>query len=109
MDDGLAARYAYIWEYTVRPDRVDDFERLYGPEGAWSELFRLSAGYVSTVLLHDRRRSDRYVTVDHWESYEAWLEWRGRFDAQFDELDQRGDELTTQEREIGRFDWIAGG
>jgi hypothetical protein len=39
MDEGIPARYTYIWEYQVRPDRVDEFERLYGPQGEWSGLF----------------------------------------------------------------------
>ena len=107
MVDGPATRYSYIWEYTVRPDRVDEFEKLYGPAGEWSELFRRSTGYIRTELLHDRRHPGRYVTVDYWESRTAWLEWRERFDTQFERLDRRGDDLTIQEREIGRFDLVA--
>lgn len=107
MDEPTPVRYTYIWEYFVRPDRLDEFEQLYGPHGEWSVLFRQSTGYIRTELHRDRRQPNRFVTVDHWESYDAWLEWRARFDAQFEDLDQRGDQLTDQEREFGRFDCIA--
>lgn len=108
MTESVPARYTYMWEYVVRPDRVDEFERLYGPNGEWSELFRESAAYIQTELHRDRRQPNRYVTVDHWESYDAWRDWRSRFDARFEELDRRGEQLTVEEREIGRFHRITG-
>jgi len=109
MDDAMPARYTYIWEYLVRPDCLDEFQQLYGPLGEWSELFRQSTGYIRTELHRDRSRPNRFVTVDHWESYDAWLDWRARSAAPFEELDRRGDQLTAQEREIGRFQCIAEG
>ena len=46
--------YAYIWEYTVRPERVAEFEQAYGPDGEWVRLFRRAGGYVRTELHRDR-------------------------------------------------------
>jgi len=103
MDEGIPARYTYIWEYHVRPDRVDEFERLYGPQGEWIELFGRSTGYIRTELHRDRSQPNRFVTVDHRDSYDAWLDWRAGFASQFEELDRRGEQLTAEEWEVGQF------
>ncbi len=103
MRDGAPAHYAYIWEYSVHPGRVDEFEQLYGPRGEWVELFRQSTGYSSTDLFRDRTQPNRFVTVDHWESFDAWRDWRALVETQFGELDRRGAQLTAKEREVGRF------
>lgn len=107
MDDEIPIQYTYIWEYVVLPDRIDEFEELYGPQGAWSDLFRQSTSYVKTELHRDRSQLNRFITVDYWESYDAWLDWRALFEAQFDELDRRGEQLTAEEREVGRFHCVS--
>lgn len=87
--------------------RVAEFEELYGPQGTWSDLSRQSTGYIKTELHRDRSQRNRFITVDYWESYDAWLDWRARFEAQFEELDRRGELLTTDEREPGRFHCVS--
>ena len=107
MDDEVPTQYTYIWQYEVAPDRVGEFEDLYGPRGAWNALFGQSTGYIKTELHRDRSRSNRFITVDYWESYDSWLEWRALFEAEFDELDRRGEQLTVDEREVGRFHFVS--
>jgi len=95
--------YAYVWEYSVRPDRVAEFEEAYGPGGAWVRLFERASGYLRTELLRDRRSATRYVTVDYWESAEAWVTFRRTRSAEFEAIDARCEALTLDEREIGVF------
>lgn len=106
MDD-IATLYTYMWEYHVLADRVGEFEALYGPGGKWSELFHQSTGYIKTELHRDRSQPNRFITVDYWTSYSAWLDWRARFAAGFDDLDRRGEDLTAVERELGRFHCVS--
>jgi len=98
--------YAYIWEYRVRPECTSEFESAYGPNGRWVELFRRAKGYVRTELHRDRRNANRYVTIDYWESVEAWEAFRTRESAAFDAIDTQCGELTLEEHEIGAFDPI---
>lgn len=98
--------YAYIWEYVVRPGRVAEFEEAYGPNGAWVELFRGAPGYVRTELHRDRSDPHRYLTIDYWDSAEAWEAFRAARFAEFEALDARCEELTLEEREIGRLELI---
>lgn len=99
--------FAYIWEYLVAPGSALQFERLYGPEGDWVQLFRRHPGYLRTELHRDLRDPRRYVTVDYWESKEASDELRASFAREFAELDARGEELTTSERHLGDFAPVA--
>jgi len=98
--------YAYIWEYIVREDRVAEFEHAYGGDGDWVALFRRAPGYLRTVLHRDRRDPHRYVTVDYWESAEAWEAFRTAMSAEFEVIDAQCEDYTLEEREIGVFDSI---
>jgi heme-degrading monooxygenase HmoA len=96
--------YAYIWEYTVRQGCVDEFERAYGPSGAWVELFARASGYIRTELHRDRATPNRYVTIDYWDSAASWEAFRSDMSAEFEAIDSRCEKLTLAEREIGRLD-----
>lgn len=96
--------FVYVWAYEVLSEKVDDFLRLYGPGGAWISLFRLAPGYIDTQLLVDRSRDDRFVTVDRWESRQAFADFRRNFAEEFDRLDRMGEEMTSNEVLVGEFD-----
>ena len=42
---------ALVFSYDV--DDIEQFERVYGPEGEWAQFFRTGRGYVGTELLRD--------------------------------------------------------
>lgn len=97
------ARYSYLWEFHVRPERQAEFERHYGPEGSWVALFRQAPGYLETLLLQDRSNPLRYVTVDRWQSIEAYRAFRVQFARQHEELDRLCQTLTVSETPLGEF------
>lgn len=99
-----SSEYHYIWEYRVRADRIDQFHDLYGPEGGWVQLFKLSPGYIDTLLLQDRDDPTRFVTIDSWRSYQAWRNWRTHVEHEFQELERRGEEMTLAEHHVGDFE-----
>lgn len=95
--------FTYVWAYRVLPDRTDEFLGLYGPEGAWVRLFRQAPGYLGTDLYADRDDRSRYVSVDRWESEDAFRGFRERFSEEFECLDREGEELTLEETPLGEF------
>lgn len=99
----LVDSYIYLWVYEVSPEAVDDFCELYGPDGAWVALFRQAPGYLDTQLLEDRHQMGRFVTIDRWESEEAFSNFRAAFEDHFDHLDHLGEELTVRETPLGEF------
>ena len=61
--------YIVIWEFHVREDSRDQFEKDYGPKGVWSQFFRRDAGYLGTELLRDLDVKGRYLTIDRRTSH----------------------------------------
>ena len=100
----LRAGYATVWEFRVRSERREEFERHYGPEGSWFVLFRQAPGYLGTELLHDRSEPLRYLTIDRWASAEAYRAFRAEFARDYATLDAACEGLTTHEAALGEYD-----
>jgi len=98
-----AAGFTALWEFTVEPARRAEFESHYGPEGDWSALFSRAEGYLGSELLQDRTNPLRYLTVDRWESFEAWRAFRSRFAAEYERLDSRLEGLASREAPLGEY------
>jgi heme-degrading monooxygenase HmoA len=93
--------YAVIWQYQVRPDQAARFEALYGPQGDWVALFRAWPGYQSTELL--RGDDGHYLTIDRWDSREAYATFQRQAADDYARIDALGDALALDERRIGAF------
>jgi hypothetical protein len=89
-----------VWEYEVVPGREAEFERLYGPAGAWARLFARSAGHVSTELYRAVDRPARYLTVDLFADDGSWRRFLDEHGAGYAELDSRCAALTVSQAEI---------
>jgi heme-degrading monooxygenase HmoA len=97
------ARYCCLWEFQVHLEWQAEFEGRYGAGGAWVALFLQAPGYIETLLLQDRSQNLRYVTIDRWESLEAYRAFRSQFSRQYEELDRLCQGLTTHEALLGEF------
>jgi heme-degrading monooxygenase HmoA len=97
------AQYLVLWEFQANAEQQAEFERHYGPEGSWAMLFRRAPGYLETRLLKDRSQNLRYVTIDRWESIDAYRAFRACYSRQYEDLDRLCDGLTTHEAALGEF------
>jgi heme-degrading monooxygenase HmoA len=91
-----------VFSYDARDP--EEFERVYGPDGAWAAFFHGAAGYVGTELLRDLEVSGRYLVLDRWESREAY---QAFVEANRDEYMRRVDETAfhhEQELRLGTFE-----
>jgi len=57
---------AIMWQFDVRHGHESEFEQLYGVEGEWTAMNRLSRSYLGTSFLHDQNRSSRYIIIEYW-------------------------------------------
>jgi heme-degrading monooxygenase HmoA len=96
--------YVYIWSFEVNPLSEPEFERTYGREGAWVQLFRHAPGYLETDLLRDLETPGRYLTIDRWESRQAFERFHQRFRSEFERLDRLCESLTRREVLVGHFE-----
>lgn len=95
--------YVYIWEYQVRPESVERFREAYARDGPWVALFQRASGYIGTELYRDVDDPYRYVTVDRWESQQAYDRFRLSFSAEFERLDAECEGFTQRELRIGHL------
>lgn len=93
----------HVWEFVVDEARRAEFEHHYGPRGTWAVLFSRATGYLGTQLLTDEATPGRYLTIDRWQSAEAYRAFRARYDAEYAALDRQCAALTRHERALGSF------
>lgn len=92
-----------IWKYKVKPGKDLEFERLYGPDGDWVKWFKESSNYQSTELVKSNSSDLEYVTIDRWDSEEAYDQFYQNGKDRFEEIDGIGDSLTEEETLLGSF------
>jgi heme-degrading monooxygenase HmoA len=96
-----------IWEFYALPGCETRFERVYGPEGEWAQLFKSGVGYVGSELNRDCNVPRRYVTLDFWSSRAAYDKFREANLPEYELLDQRCQPLTERETELGCLERIS--
>ncbi len=93
--------YVIIWEFRAKTGREADFERVYGPDGEWTEFFKRGEGYLGTELLRDTANPSHYLTIDRWASSTAYEAFRRQWVDEYVRLDKRGEALTEHEALLG--------
>ncbi len=95
-----------VWEFHVMPGKEDEFERHYGPEGTWVQLFRKAKEFVRTDLLRDPEVRGRYLTVDCWTTLTAYDDFKRNFAAEYKTIDAQMEALTRSETKVGVFETV---
>jgi heme-degrading monooxygenase HmoA len=99
--------FVALWEYEVKPGEEERFENAYGPGGEWVRLFRSDANYRETRLLRDPFRPAIYVTLDFWNSRQAYEKFMAAHGDEYKALDAANEALTSNERRIGWYEYVA--
>ena len=99
--------FIIIWEYIVPESHKSEFERFYGPEGDWAQLFKLGNGYLGTDLLRDLEDSNHYITIDRWISSSAFDSFHEQFRLDYEAIDAGCEHLTEHETQLGRYNFIS--
>lgn len=95
-----------VWEFRVRPERHHEFEFSYDSNGVWAALFRKSSEYHETILLRDSSQNGRYLTIDRWQSEDAFRRFKQENAAEYAEIDAKCEAITESERLVGVFERI---
>jgi heme-degrading monooxygenase HmoA len=95
--------FVILWEFEVKPGCEQSFESAYGPEGAWTQLFRRDPGYLKTLLLKDPSRTRMYATLDFWHSERAFQSFQSANCEAYLALDRSTEGLTSRETHLGSF------
>ena len=58
--------FVILWEFEVKPECQERFERVYNPHGDWVRLFLRDPRFRGFQLLRDPSRTHFYFTLDFW-------------------------------------------
>jgi heme-degrading monooxygenase HmoA len=83
-----ASEHVIVWSFRIEPRAEAKFVAAYGADGAWAELFRKGQGYRGTQLIRCDEPG-RFITIDRWDSGDAFRRFRDQFEAEYDALDER--------------------
>jgi hypothetical protein len=95
--------FVTLWEFEVKPGSEERFEKAYGPDGPWVQLFRRSSHFRGTQLLRDSSRPLYYFTLDFWDTEAGYREFLGANRVDYDGIDRSCEGLTLCERHIVSF------
>jgi heme-degrading monooxygenase HmoA len=95
--------FVIVWGFLVKAGKWREFERVYGPKGAWVKLFRTGKGYIRTELVRDLETAGRYLTLDVWDSRKAYLSFKRKNRAEYHVIDEKCASLTEAEALLGTF------
>jgi len=95
--------FVALWEFEVKPGCEELFEETYGADGAWAKLFARDAAYRWTRLVKDVERERVYLTVDFWESREAYEKFKKENAAEYEKIDRECEGMAVTEKRLGEF------
>jgi hypothetical protein len=90
--------FVIVWRFTTFDAAA--FERHYGRDGTWAELFRRDREYIRTDLLID---GQTYWTLDWWTSPAAYAAFRALHAEGYAAVDRMCESITSSEEKIGEF------
>lgn len=93
--------FVALWEFEVKPGYEEKFEKVYGVDGAWAKLFSTDAEYLGTRLVKDVERERVYLTLDFWETQEAYENFKKGNAAEYERIDRECEGMTENERKVG--------
>ena len=95
--------FVALWEFEVKSGCEEMFEKVYGADGAWAKLFARDAAYRGTRLVRDVERERVYLTLDFWETREAYEEFKKARRLEYNRMDRESEGMTAREEKIGEF------
>jgi len=93
-----------LYRYRVHPQQVRAFEHAYGANGPWVALFRRDRGFRRTRLFRHKTEAQIYVTVDVWDSKEAYDRFRSVYTDDYNRLDTQLTLLKLEEHFLGCYE-----
>jgi heme-degrading monooxygenase HmoA len=86
---GIGFGFVRIWEFRVPSDKADEFRAVYGPDGEWARLFRRETAFRGTELVQSCTHPNIFLTIDRWDSLEAWAAFLRAWGDEYAALDHR--------------------
>jgi quinol monooxygenase YgiN len=94
---------AVVWQVDVRAGVSEEFEHLYGADGAWTKLSRRSRSFLGTSFLRDMGSETRYLLIEYWGEMVVYEKHLADFSDEVTELEQQRERLVERMETVGVF------
>lgn len=94
---------AVVWQFDVRAGAAEEFERLYGADGAWTKLSRRSRSFLGSSFLRDMGSETRYLLVEYWGEMVVYEKHLASVEQELKELEERRGQLMERMETVGVF------
>ena len=95
--------FVALWEFEVKPRCEEKFEKVYGADGAWAKLFAQDAAYRGTRLVKDVERERVYLTLDFWETRDAYERFKKENATEYERIDRECEGMRVRENRLGEY------
>ena len=93
--------FLVLWEFEVKSGCREGFQFAYGPSGDWAQLFATDPNFVETHLLQDSSSSNKFLTLDVWQSRRAYESFKKSHQAAYAAIDKNCERFTIHEQYLG--------
>jgi heme-degrading monooxygenase HmoA len=93
-----------FYRYRVHPAQAPAFEHAYGQHGPWVALFQGKDGYIRSRLFRQKADPHIYLTIDVWESKEAYDRFRDENADEYRRIDAHLAMLKLEEHLLGYYE-----
>ena len=93
-----------LWRFEVGPAEEQRFISAYRADGDWARLFATAPGFIRTELWRDG--DGVYLTVDHWDSVQAFERFQAGQGEEYRRLDAELEGIAGIESFVGAFDLV---
>jgi hypothetical protein len=89
----------------VAAGRERDFEKIFGPEGIWSELLRRSGEYLRTDCKLETETRQHYMVFDYWRTHQGFEDFRVQHKPEYELFNRliASESLVERETLLGSF------
>ena len=94
---------AIVWQFTVRDNKGDEFERFYGADGEWTRVSRRSRSFLGSSFLRDLAAPARYLLIEYWSEMVVYEKHVTDFTREMNLLERRRDEFAERVESMGVF------
>ena len=94
---------AVVWQFDVKKGREMAFEQLYGNDGEWAVLNRLTRSYLGSSFLKDQSRGSRYILIEYWSEMLVYEQHRSYRSDAISSLEAKRTELVETTEPLGVF------
>lgn len=96
--------YCIVWQYQVREDKHELFEKVYGAKGIWSQLFSTSQHYKGSQLSKCTDQENTYILLDWWSGATPYRAFLKEYEATYTSLSDQYAGLYLKEERLGEFE-----